>query len=571
MNKYKIMNIFAPMFSVLMLIYFLFFVGKYSVTMPKDYKSVNRVSPTGSRGNGSKNNYSVENKTEENRLAEIIEISDTLVSASRNGLDKMVLELLEQGININSSGSFSNEKQSGIYTALMAACSGDNENTVKLLLERGADPNLVFTDWTGDSGGDFTALMLAINSKNVNRNIIQLLLDAGANPALGSASYGRNAFDLAMGAKDKEIFRMIFDSVDKSILDRKNPSEVFGTACANGYIDIVKYYLDKGHDPNKGYGYKSGQSPFVDAARGGHFQIVKLLIDKGVKLDSVDEIWSERTALTFAMIGGYDSLAKFLIDNGVPTAINEKNLQENVNAAAGACGEELYELFLAKGNERGIVPQANNLKGFYISAVKREENTLVERLLKLGVESNYKIGNSLKNDKRSSALDHAKEKGHEEIAKTIEDSLPPVVSNDNNLHESSIEIKKMDLLVNDNKQKSRSHKNINIKEKSSPNRNTNQKFRSSVTRDTNHGKLLKPPRKKYRDILRNTKVSRKVKRNYKLYSGTKFLIIDEVIGDIILLDGSTLIIEGTLRGNIYDYGGNIKIYGIHEGKISRLR
>jgi ankyrin repeat protein len=61
-------------------------------------------------------------------------------------------------------------------TALMYGSTGPFPETVKLLLEHGADPNLV------DSNEHFSALMHAAAEGNLE--VVKLLIAAGANPSL---------------------------------------------------------------------------------------------------------------------------------------------------------------------------------------------------------------------------------------------------------------------------------------------------------------------------------------------------------------------------------------------------
>lgn len=85
-------------------------------------------------------------------------------------------------------------------TALMYAASGPNPETVQLLLERRADPNLA------DKEEKFTALMFAAAEGQIR--VVEILLAHGADAALKDAD-GETALDFARQNGHTAVIRLL--------------------------------------------------------------------------------------------------------------------------------------------------------------------------------------------------------------------------------------------------------------------------------------------------------------------------------------------------------------------------
>jgi ankyrin repeat protein len=60
-----------------------------------------------------------------------------------------------------------------------------------------------------------------------------------------------------------------------------------------GYVEIVRWLLDAGEDPNRynPVGGHSHTTPLHQAAGGGHVEVVRLLVERGARLDLKDILW----------------------------------------------------------------------------------------------------------------------------------------------------------------------------------------------------------------------------------------------------------------------------------------
>nr|MDQ3621679.1 ankyrin repeat domain-containing protein [Verrucomicrobiota bacterium] len=150
--------------------------------------------------------------------------------------------LLDAGVDANFRGESS-------WTALTRASITGHEAGVKLLLERGADPNTV-----KHPGSDYTPLCFAKTTR-----IADMLFAAGAK--LDAELYGGTAHQIHYPT-------------------------------SHGPAAVVKWFLDHGVDPTK---VKTSDEPtLLFGARSA--EIVQMLLEKGVSVTPVDQLQG-RTAL----------------------------------------------------------------------------------------------------------------------------------------------------------------------------------------------------------------------------------------------------------------------------------
>ena len=172
----------------------------------------------------------------ESLLAEKRENEDKLRHFSSAGNTEEVYNLLSSGVDPNCALSL---HQTRGYTPLYNAVMGGLTDVVKLLLDRGADPNRAKKD-----GKTITPLHRAVEHHNAE--MIKLLLKAGADPNMGS-------------------------SIDFTPLHR--------AACISIATDKVKLLLDAGANPNAMD--KRGRTPLTWAIDNKRKDKVKLLLEWG--------------------------------------------------------------------------------------------------------------------------------------------------------------------------------------------------------------------------------------------------------------------------------------------------
>lgn len=145
--------------------------------------------------------------------------------------------LLEKNVDVNMKNRFS-------LTALIAAVIINDENAVKLLLDNGADINVVY------SVNNSTPLMLAV--KNNNRNIIRMLKEKSIDLNFKD-SYGNTALleAISVGFIDFQIIEfLILNTEQINVFNNLGISPLF-KAVGLDKIKLVEFLLKNGADINQ--------------------------------------------------------------------------------------------------------------------------------------------------------------------------------------------------------------------------------------------------------------------------------------------------------------------------------
>ncbi len=158
----------------------------------------------------------------------------------------------------------------GGFTALMFAARNGHEAAIRTLIKGGADPKLT----NGDSA---TPTIIAI--VNDRFDLAKTLVELGADPNDGSLYFAVDMHDATTDMRARDGSRLRADH-DNSL----------------GALDLVKFLLDRGADPNKPFvgqlhsyslccGEEINSSPFYRAAVAADVEALKLMIAKGAKVE----------------------------------------------------------------------------------------------------------------------------------------------------------------------------------------------------------------------------------------------------------------------------------------------
>ena len=235
----------------------------------------------------------------------------SLMAASRTGHLDAVKLLMEAGANANVADSYQQE------TPLMWAAAEGHVAVVNELLKAGADPNRqahingIDERKHGDHPtGGFTALHFA--TRNGYEDVAAALIKGGADPKATNGDgltpsmvaiandrfdFAAKLVELGASANDGSLYFAVdmhdattdMRAHDGSRLRANHPNKMSS-------IDLVKFLLDKGADPNKPF---QGQvhnttlccdpevnsSPFYRAAVASDVEAMKLMLAKGAKVD----------------------------------------------------------------------------------------------------------------------------------------------------------------------------------------------------------------------------------------------------------------------------------------------
>ena len=259
--------------------------------------------------------------------SEVVDINEfrigkrTLVA---NAVGEHRLDLIEvlarRGANLDFSGGVEG------YTPLMMAVSRGDDDTVRLLLQRGADVNRYLVL---DPSYRCTALGLAVITNR--RELVDLLVHtSGADVTLAERAF-------AAAAKGGN-----FDMVEILLRDipHLNPAENnFGATClsavalsgftANRKEELFVYLIKRGANINQTL--NCGNVGLAVAALKGRLDIVELYLRNGADTDIIDK--SGETVLIRAAKNGLVAVVEFLIQNGIDVEVSNNRGQTPLEVA----------------------------------------------------------------------------------------------------------------------------------------------------------------------------------------------------------------------------------------------
>lgn len=206
------------------------------------------------------------------------------------------------------------------------------------LLERGADPNVTFTNEFGDMSAVYGAAGVVHNPE-----LTRLLLEAGADPNDNESVYH------SCESSDPACLRLLLEH-------GADPNGTAGLAHAIDYdhVEHVKLMLDAGANP--------AEDPLLVHAvrRSCGDEMIRLLADAGAPLDMVGGEWSTpeseyRTAYQNAVLRGQGEIANLLAELGASTDVAPDDLAVAALARGERPSEPLPEKLSADAQEALIL------------------------------------------------------------------------------------------------------------------------------------------------------------------------------------------------------------------------
>ena len=277
--------------------------------------------------------------------------------------------------------------------SLIEAAKDSDEDTLRTLLEQGADVNLT-------EGDGSTALHWASYRDDVQN--ADLLIGAGAKVNAANDLGATPLWTASLNGSAPMVGRLLEAGADPNaaLLAGETPLMV---ASRSGDPDVVQQLLARGADVQARAG--RGQTALMWAVAQKHADVARLLLTHGADVHARSEVWSQmmavpphglpeynreiphggNTALLFAARAGDLTSAKVLLAAGAD--VNDTNawgVSATVLAAHSGYGE-LVEFLLEKGAD----PNASGA-GFTAlhEAVMRRDERIVASLLAQGADAN---------------------------------------------------------------------------------------------------------------------------------------------------------------------------------------
>ena len=240
-------------------------------------------------------------------------------------------------------------------TPLAGAVVQAHVETVRFLLEKGADPNI-------PNKNGLTPLEHACSrERNVAMELVPLLLARGAE--LNPTNTGESALtplSWAISTDNTDLVKLLLDRG----ADAKTKSYV-GRTCLHSAADrgdkeICELLIAHGADVNAKI--TGGTTPLHNAAWGGHDEVAKLLISKGAEVDA--KLDSGVTPLFHAAGPGADHKGKACVETLIAKGANINVTDDQgitlLHTAAFYGNKDVVELLLARDEAVNIKDKRGN-------------------------------------------------------------------------------------------------------------------------------------------------------------------------------------------------------------------
>jgi ankyrin repeat protein len=278
---------------------------------------------------------------------------DTIWAAALLGDTEGVAEFLEDDVDIDTL-------QDGKVSPLGFAAMANKIETMRFLLEKGADPSIVGSDFnTPIHGAAFLGRVEAV----------ELLIEAGANLDKINQD-GATPFDAAAAPWSPEIKGIVEFvalilgleiDIDEVRTGREQAAKIIHrhggesatdfdsdeegdlwAAAKNGDIETLEELLDDGADPNAQD--QLGITPLSWCAMTGHKKAAELLVEHGADVNQPNR--DGGTALHAAAFLGNTEMVQFLIAEGANVRARNQGGETPLDSASAPWSEELKGIIM---------------------------------------------------------------------------------------------------------------------------------------------------------------------------------------------------------------------------------
>ena len=322
--------------------------------------------------------------------------------AVRNDCSTEVLEaIISHSVDVNAT----NKKNE---TTLMIACEKGNKDSINVLLNAGADPHIANdygdiwihaavkgycskevlqiiinhdTDVNATNKKNVTALMIACEKGN--KDAINLLLDAGADPNISNADDDTCLQYAVYGDCCKEVLQAIICyGADVNATNKKNVTALM-IACYKGNTDTINLLLNSGADHNITDG--KGATCILHAILGGCSKdVLETFVNRSVDVNAANK--NKVTALMLACEKGKKDIINVLLNAGADPSITDGKGATCIHYAVEGCRKDVLERIVNLGADVNATNK-NNITALIIACQKGNVDG-ISILLNAGADPN---------------------------------------------------------------------------------------------------------------------------------------------------------------------------------------
>jgi ankyrin repeat protein len=275
--------------------------------------------------------------------------------------------------------------------SVSAAVKSNDARSVKLLLERGADPNAY------DDDSDNVLINAAVYA---SADCMKLLLDKKANPNLKNKA-GQTALMYCTHEMDKMKLLLQYGA-DINAKSKTNNTPLLIACVGSGQYENIKFLIENGADPfAKNY---AKETTLMRAAQYCDTMIIHLLLSKGLP---VDETAFSYTAMMYATGMANWPVVLCLLDHGADPDLRDRNNMPPVLSAAQMNSLDVVKAMLKKMKYINTVDSLAGMTPLMWATYNEHDNPeIIQAFLDKGALVNIKARDG------STALSWAMKKGN---------------------------------------------------------------------------------------------------------------------------------------------------------------
>ena len=230
-------------------------------------------------------------------------------------------------------------------SSLSISCQKGHTNTVKVLLERGANVE------HQDKKGHTPILHAAVGG---HTKCVELLIQYGADIEAQTDPTKDTSLSLACSMGCKDVVELLLSH--KANKEHRNSSDYtpLCNAANGGYVGVIKTLLKYDVEINSRTNSRLGISPLMLASMNGYTEAVRLLLAMGGDVNAQIET-NRNTALTLACFQGRHEIASLLLDHKAHIEHRAKKGYTPLMEAAHGGYVELARVLLARGADFSAV------------------------------------------------------------------------------------------------------------------------------------------------------------------------------------------------------------------------